>query len=468
MDGHHLYAQSGSFSTSPWNIHQSSGQPQAGSRRKNSLMLNEDPGSSSAPSDAAKASSQDEGNYLPPLLLEALGGGRRPMTSSKSPHKYPGSSSTPGRRSSPFESPSGLQQSGGQGQRKISSGSYASGSPFAGGMATSLGSYPPMTAPFDDDGPPPSQSLFLMNPSDMKPVESIYPSLPPETSTARTPLSMSRSGGSSASSSRNASGSYAPGSPMDLDSFTRGSPLMNAHPPLSSQPLTFTPSSGPSGLHMSTNNTPLKAQTTVTLIGFPPSKWRQVLDFAKTMDSVVSFRKSDDENGNWMVLTFASIKGVSKMKEFDGQLCDGSWFLTVKLGDVASSLLPSKSALHLTQLHPSTSSEPKGLSLASSPSPAPAVSSPGITRPKVSLSINTTSPSTGQIKSSMITEPQKTKPLSLLNQPISSSNSSTNNNFWSFQNGKSSTSMMHGMEQEDDDDVRPSMWHKVMDVLFGW
>lgn len=82
----------------------------------------------------------------------------------------------------------------------------------------------------------------------------------------------------------------------------------------------------------SASSTPLKNATSVTLLGFPPYKWNQVLDLAKSLDTVVSFRKSDDQNGNWMVITFASRQGVLAIKEYDGQLIDNSWVLTVKMG----------------------------------------------------------------------------------------------------------------------------------------
>lgn len=80
------------------------------------------------------------------------------------------------------------------------------------------------------------------------------------------------------------------------------------------------------------STTPLKNATSVTLLGFPPYKWNQVLDLAKSLDTVVSFRKSDDQNGNWMVITFATRQGVLAIKEYDGQLIDNSWVLTVKMG----------------------------------------------------------------------------------------------------------------------------------------
>ena len=79
--------------------------------------------------------------------------------------------------------------------------------------------------------------------------------------------------------------------------------------------------------------TPLKNATTVTVIGFPPYKWRQVLEMAKSLDSVISFKKSDDEvNGNWMVITFASKQGVMAIKDYDGKMIDDSWILSVKMG----------------------------------------------------------------------------------------------------------------------------------------
>ena len=118
--------------------------------------------------------------------------------------------------------------------------------------------------------------------------------------------------------------------PLQAASFTLGSTSTN-----------FTNTSTPQSTNtsnnhamMSTSNasTPLKNATSVTLLGFPPYKWNQVLDLAKSVDNVISFRKSDDENGNWMVVTFATRQGVLAIKEYDGKLIDNSWALSVKMG----------------------------------------------------------------------------------------------------------------------------------------
>lgn len=71
---------------------------------------------------------------------------------------------------------------------------------------------------------------------------------------------------------------------------------------------------------------------TVTILGFPPNKWKQVKEIAEKLDKIVDFKKPLGENGNWMVVTFISGVGVSRMLDFDGKLIDDSWVLSVKVG----------------------------------------------------------------------------------------------------------------------------------------
>jgi hypothetical protein len=70
---------------------------------------------------------------------------------------------------------------------------------------------------------------------------------------------------------------------------------------------------------------------TVTLIGYPPSKDAKVIEIAEKIDQILDIKRSG-QNGNWMVVTFASFRGVEKMLEYDGKLIDDSWVLTVKVG----------------------------------------------------------------------------------------------------------------------------------------
>jgi hypothetical protein len=73
------------------------------------------------------------------------------------------------------------------------------------------------------------------------------------------------------------------------------------------------------------------SNTTVTLIGFPPSKEGKVLEIAEKLDQILEIKKSG-KNGNWMVITFNSFRGVERILEYDGKMIDDSWILTVKVG----------------------------------------------------------------------------------------------------------------------------------------
>ena len=295
----------------------------------------------------------------------------------------------------------------------------------------------------DDDDAPPSQSLFSMTPGDMRAVEqhppvSLYPSL-------STPM---QTGGALSTP-----GSYrsAPaGSPMDF-SYSRPSSTSSA---TANNPILFSPMAqgAMASTPMSQSSTPLKSQTTVTLMGFPPAKWRQVLDLAKTMDTVLSFRKSDDEQGNWLVVTFSTARGLSKMREYDGQLCDGSWFLTVRLGDLALA-----TAVPAVQVTGGLVAGAPSSNNSSASSPMMSYKPPPIQiqqTPKKMLSLHQQdleSPLASVKKPVQPPVIQKTRPL-----PPSSRQQENQRPVFS-----------HNTMEEEDEEAQPSVLHKIMD-FFTW
>ena len=374
-------------------------------RKKSTIPLSPTEPTVTTTADVPKESNE---HYLPSLLVDALGGGRRPT---KSPKKA---------------SPSTIQ-------RKQSSESI----------------YSP--AHLLDEDAPPSQSLFCMSPGDMKAVDG-FSHAPAMDSALGQSL-----GDSAYSGTRSVSGSFA-GSPMDLD---RSHSL--PHSPL------YTPSQSghsaqsghvlsPAGITSQGPSTPLKSQTTVTLIGFPPAKWRQVLDFAKTMDTLVSFRKSDDANGNWMVVTFATSKGVTKIKDYDGQLFDGSWFLAVKFGDAAVGAQKPPTI----QVAGSLMSERSTPSQVRSPLSTQSPNMPTLVSKKNTLNLG--EPLSPLAPSPLVEHRRPGQNIPRIDTGKSSARPATSQSpLWTQQENSNSTLYM-----DEEDSVRPSVWHKVMDILFGW
>lgn len=435
------------FSTSPWNLshRQALAAANQNDKTKGSRRLGASP---EGQGDGFSHEQQEQGpaggdqTYLPSLLLDALGGGRRP-TSKKSPKGKAGTSKGP----FDFQAAS----TGGRLSHKVSgetlgfSHSAHVSSAYAGGSFNNFQ---------DDDDAPPSQSLFTMTPGDMRVSEqrhqaapvSLYPSV-------STP--MRGSGASTPGSLRSVSGAHdAAGSPMDFSYSRPSSTSSSTAAPLLFSPMAAATHGGISSTPISHSSTPLKAQTTVTLMGFPPAKWRQVLDLAKTMDTVLSFRKSDDEHGNWLVVTFSTTRGVSKMREYDGQLCDGSWFLTVRLGDLALA-----TAVPAVQVTGGLVAGAPNANLSSTSSPMMSYKPPPISiqTPKKTLSLHQDSVTEASPFGSPLTSAKTVQPpvIHKTRPPLPASALQQENR-----------RQMETME-EDDEDVQPSVLHKIMD-FFTW
>jgi hypothetical protein len=136
------------------------------------------------------------------------------------------------------------------------------------------------------------------------------------------------------------------------------------------------------------------------------------------------------------------------MRECDGQMMEGSWFLTVKMGDVATAF--SKPTVHIGSLV-DTAKTPNLTLVPPKGAGADLHQAPPMEEIHKSLFISTDT--SGSIY-------QKPEPL-MTNRHASDSLFS-----WVQNPTDSSASMMNNMPANES--LKPSLWHQVYDMVFGW
>ncbi|KAJ3305163.1 hypothetical protein HDV03_001925 [Kappamyces sp. JEL0829] len=120
---------------------------------------------------------------------------------------------------------------------------------------------------------------------------------------------------------------------MDVD---RSSPLQKQNVSPKPKPAEFALSPNTPASLSSTHG------STVTLIGFPPQYLEWVEQLAASYGPICHMKKGDKVSANWLVVVYLNYESAERALLLDGQLMDQSWFIVAKPGDVFGALSPKK------------------------------------------------------------------------------------------------------------------------------
>jgi hypothetical protein len=108
--------------------------------------------------------------------------------------------------------------------------------------------------------------------------------------------------------------------------------------------------------------TPIANGATVTLIGIPKHQQEFIVDSFTEFGPITNITKSEKVDANWIVITYLHSSSVEKALSFDGKMFDQSWILIVRAGDcfgvLEEKMIHKKKNCSIDGEEPSTSEMP--------------------------------------------------------------------------------------------------------------